>query len=186
MRIPGNVTHTFAELEVSAAAYDEIAAKLREAGYDHAFTDEGAIDMHGIGLVREQDSQRASSSAGSADAVSPATPAAAVPSPSGTADQAVLQPWQQRVVDEKRELDEKLAKLAVFREAEAFLRLAPNDQALLHSQQTAMRCYSTVLGLRIAGFTNQSPTLAKDLAAKGMAGYFDRLFAETYTKAVRP
>lgn len=44
-------THTFAELEVSAAAYDEIAGKLREAGYDHAFN-EGAIDMHGIGVTR--------------------------------------------------------------------------------------------------------------------------------------
>lgn len=44
-------THTYATLEVSAATYDEIAAKLKEAGYDHAF-DDGAIDMHGIGLVR--------------------------------------------------------------------------------------------------------------------------------------
>jgi hypothetical protein len=45
-------THTYAELEVSAAAYDEIAAKLRAASYDHAFHD-GTIDMQGIGLTRE-------------------------------------------------------------------------------------------------------------------------------------
>lgn len=46
-------THTYATLEVSAAAYDEIAAKLKEAGYDDAFDDEEkVIDMHGIGLVR--------------------------------------------------------------------------------------------------------------------------------------
>ena len=54
-------TYTFVELEVSSAVYDEIAAKLREAGYDHAFIEgaNGAIDMHGIGLVREEDdSQR--------------------------------------------------------------------------------------------------------------------------------
>lgn len=44
-------THTFAKLEVTAAAYDEIAGKLREAGYDHVFIDD-AIDMHGIGLTR--------------------------------------------------------------------------------------------------------------------------------------
>ena len=44
-----NVTHTFAELELSPAAYDEIAAKLREAGW---FVDGGAIDMHGIGVTR--------------------------------------------------------------------------------------------------------------------------------------
>lgn len=45
------VTHTFVDLEVSQATYDEIAGKLREAGYDHAFIKGGAIDMHGIGLV---------------------------------------------------------------------------------------------------------------------------------------
>jgi hypothetical protein len=44
-------TYTYAEMEVTAAAYDEIAGKLRAAGYDHAFND-GAIDMHGIGLTR--------------------------------------------------------------------------------------------------------------------------------------
>lgn len=44
-------THTFAELQVSAEAYDEIAALLRAAGYDHAFVD-GVIDMHGIGLTK--------------------------------------------------------------------------------------------------------------------------------------
>jgi len=46
------VTRTYALLEVSAAAHDEIAAKLRGAGYDHAFGDEGEIDMHGIALTR--------------------------------------------------------------------------------------------------------------------------------------
>jgi len=46
------MSHTYALLEVSPAAYAEIAAKLREAGYDHAFGDDGAIDMHGIALVK--------------------------------------------------------------------------------------------------------------------------------------
>lgn len=45
------MTHTFATLQVSAEAYDEIAGKLKSAGYDHAFVDD-VIDMHGIGLVR--------------------------------------------------------------------------------------------------------------------------------------
>lgn len=52
------MTHTYAELAVSRATYDEIAGKLREAGYDHAFLpergrDEPTIDMHGIGLIVE-------------------------------------------------------------------------------------------------------------------------------------
>lgn len=45
-------THTFAELELSQPAYDEIRAKLEAAGYQHAFLDGGAIDMHGIGVTR--------------------------------------------------------------------------------------------------------------------------------------
>ena len=46
-------THTFATLELSEAAYEEIAAKLREADYRHAFLEDGVIDMHGIGVTRE-------------------------------------------------------------------------------------------------------------------------------------
>lgn len=45
-------THTYATLEVSGAAYDEIANKLKAADYGHAFMDDGAIDMHGIGITR--------------------------------------------------------------------------------------------------------------------------------------
>lgn len=44
-------THTHANLEVTLTTYDEIANKLREAGYDHVFDEDGVIDMHGIGLV---------------------------------------------------------------------------------------------------------------------------------------
>lgn len=50
-------THTLAELELSPAAYDEIAEKLRDAGYHHAFitdrfVDDTMIDMQGIGITR--------------------------------------------------------------------------------------------------------------------------------------
>lgn len=45
------MTHTYAELAVSDAVYDEIEKLLKMAEYDHAFID-GAIDMHGIALVR--------------------------------------------------------------------------------------------------------------------------------------
>jgi len=47
------VTYTFVALEVSAAAYEEIRAKLEAADYGHCFTEAGEIDMHGIALVRE-------------------------------------------------------------------------------------------------------------------------------------
>jgi len=47
-------THTYAVLEVSPAAYREIRALLKAAGYEHAFhlEREGeVIDMHGIALT---------------------------------------------------------------------------------------------------------------------------------------
>lgn len=49
-------TRTLATLELSRAAYDEIAAKLAAAGYDHAFLDEdGLIDLTGIGVTKGED-----------------------------------------------------------------------------------------------------------------------------------
>lgn len=42
------MTHTYVVMELSQAAYDEIAAKMRAAGYDHVFGSDGEIDMHGI------------------------------------------------------------------------------------------------------------------------------------------
>lgn len=46
-------THTYVELALSPASYEEIAKKLREAGYDHAF-DGATIDMHGLAVVPEE------------------------------------------------------------------------------------------------------------------------------------
>jgi hypothetical protein len=43
-------THTYVALEVSSAAYDEIRQKLKAAGYEHAFHEDGLIDMHGLAL----------------------------------------------------------------------------------------------------------------------------------------
>lgn len=50
------MTYTYVLMYVSQDAYDEIAKRLRDAGYDHVFHDDGpgepAIDMHGIALKR--------------------------------------------------------------------------------------------------------------------------------------
>lgn len=43
-------THTYALIEISGPAFNEIAQKLLKAGYQHAFGGNGEIDMHGIGL----------------------------------------------------------------------------------------------------------------------------------------
>lgn len=53
-----NCTHTYATLEISEKAYDEITKLLMNAGYQHVFhpSDQGTviIDMHGIGLVTKR------------------------------------------------------------------------------------------------------------------------------------
>lgn len=46
--------HTYALLEVSKGAYWEIHKRLQEADYQHAFGDEGEIDMHGIALTESK------------------------------------------------------------------------------------------------------------------------------------
>lgn len=46
-------THTVVELELSEQAYEEIARKLRGAGYDHVFLDNDNIDMNGIAVRKE-------------------------------------------------------------------------------------------------------------------------------------
>ncbi len=53
------MSYTYAILEVSAAAFEEIRAKLERAGYDGQFeTDDCGsavlIDMHGIAIQAEQ------------------------------------------------------------------------------------------------------------------------------------
>ncbi len=46
------MSHTYALLEVSKEAYEEIKKKLIEAGYK---VEDCEIDMHGIALIPEQE-----------------------------------------------------------------------------------------------------------------------------------
>lgn len=50
-------TYTYAVLEISDAAFEEIAKLLKDAGYDHAFHKERnghiVIDMHGIAVGKQ-------------------------------------------------------------------------------------------------------------------------------------
>lgn len=65
-----------------------------------------------------------------------------------------LQPHQQRVVDEKRELDEKREKLGAFKHTPVFEKLPWQEQERLNTQAHIMTMYSAVLGERIAAFDN--------------------------------
>ena len=61
-------------------------------------------------------------------------------------------PHQQRVVDEKAELDERLGKLHAFLKTGVFKSLPDEDQILMDRQARAMRMLSGILGERIARF----------------------------------
>ena len=63
-----------------------------------------------------------------------------------------LQPHQQRVVDEKQELDAKREKLGKFKNTNLFIELSWQEQERLNTQAHIMTMYSAVLGERIAAF----------------------------------
>jgi len=65
-----------------------------------------------------------------------------------------LAPHQQRVVDEKRDLDEKLKKLTAFISSESFATIVQDDdeRGRLVCQEEIMKDYSAVLAERIAEF----------------------------------
>lgn len=64
----------------------------------------------------------------------------------------MLLPHQQRVVDEKRELDERRQKLGEFKSTDVFAKLPWQEQERLNTQAHVMTMYSAVLGERIAHF----------------------------------
>lgn len=63
-----------------------------------------------------------------------------------------MQLHQVRVVNEKNELDEKLAKLNAFFTTETFLALDAGEKRRLYIQEHVMTQYSAVLADRIAHF----------------------------------
>jgi hypothetical protein len=66
-----------------------------------------------------------------------------------------MAPHQQRVVDEKRELDEKLSKLSSFGTTPLFASLPADEQGRLNRQHSVMEEYSRILGERIAAFPSE-------------------------------
>ena len=63
-----------------------------------------------------------------------------------------LYPHQQRVVDEKADLDEKRLKLQDFLVMPMFKGLSEDEQMRLANQAAAMSLYSEILASRIAAF----------------------------------
>lgn len=70
--------------------------------------------------------------------------------------QALL-PHEQRVVDEKKELDERLAKLRIFFGTQTFHSLSTVEQGLMQRQCICMNSLSLILGERIDLFLKRKP-----------------------------
>jgi hypothetical protein len=70
-----------------------------------------------------------------------------------------MQSYQQRVVDEKTELDEKIGALTDFTEGRIFSSLNSVEQSRLLIQLHHMDCYSVILGQRIAAFPPPTQTI---------------------------
>jgi len=66
-----------------------------------------------------------------------------------------MQEYQHRVVQEKADLDEKIAKLNAFLGTQDFFKIVPDaaERSRLTSQYGAMTEYSRILGERIENFT---------------------------------
>lgn len=64
----------------------------------------------------------------------------------------VLLPHEQRVVDEKTDLDKLREKLTAFFSTPIFHGLPESEQIRMERQAVAMRTYSEILGERIAAF----------------------------------
>lgn len=60
-----------------------------------------------------------------------------------------LEPYQQRVVEEKRQLDERLSALTVFLLDGRARNLPRHEYNLLEAQLSAMTSYSDILAQRI-------------------------------------
>ncbi len=63
-----------------------------------------------------------------------------------------MKPWQERAVEEKRQLRLRLTALQAFLETPAFQDLSMREQDLLVEQEALMECYETILSDRIRLF----------------------------------
>lgn len=63
-----------------------------------------------------------------------------------------MQEYQQRAIEEKAQLDERLQKLSAFFKSDTAKQLPKREKELLTQQNLLMTFYSQVLGIRIANF----------------------------------
>ena len=60
-----------------------------------------------------------------------------------------MEDWKERLINEQKELKERLAKLTDFINSEKFYNLSQNNRQLLRNQKIAMELYLNVLNMRL-------------------------------------
>lgn len=75
-----------------------------------------------------------------------------------------MEPYQERVIEEKRELDDKIEKLKTFMNDEVFDELPQKEKENMSIQLSAMFTYSSALKSRIEAFEEADQTTQKPWA----------------------
>lgn len=68
-----------------------------------------------------------------------------------------MEPFQERVMEEKAELDKKREALRLFIESDNFQKLSYGERHRLRYQANVMRDYSIILDERIQAFPSEKP-----------------------------
>lgn len=138
----------------AAKSMAEVASRASDNPSLRAHAIEMALRTPGIGNHREV---LAAATAYQAHIVGEATaPAQQQPAPGAAhAGYSTMQPHQQRVVDEKADLDDKRTKLRSFTGTAVFSTLDADEQRRMLNQLDAMNVYSDILGRRIVAFAPQ-------------------------------
>jgi hypothetical protein len=71
----------------------------------------------------------------------------------------IMEPWQERVIEEKKQLDEKIFNLDKFTGENQ--NISPNQLRYLKMQQVSMKEYSAILQARILDFKKTDKGLKK-------------------------
>lgn len=72
-----------------------------------------------------------------------------------------MEPHQQRVVDENKELNEKIDKLYIFMHTDKFKSLDKEEIDRLRNQFSVMNLYSQILEQRISAFISYEKNISK-------------------------
>lgn len=66
-----------------------------------------------------------------------------------------MQAFQQRVIDERTELDDRIERLSIFISGHLFRTLPSDERSRLRSQHSIMLMYSNILTTRIDAFITE-------------------------------